>query len=87
MANNTKGKLRTVFYQAIEKLTGITDFVVVITKPDNTALSPTPTVSEVGNGVYKFSYTPPIEGVYIEKISSVSNEDNETRTIEIENMI
>lgn len=87
MANLTKNKIRKVNYRALDYTIGITDFIVVITRSDGTNFTPVPTVSPVlGNsGLYTFSYTPNISGVWIEKISSISNGDNAVQTIVIEN--
>jgi hypothetical protein len=87
MSNLTKNKIRKVNYRAIDFTVGVTDFVVGIIRPDGTNFTPNPTVSAVPNasGLYTFSYTPNMSGVWIEKISSTLNGDNTIQSVVIEN--
>lgn len=79
----TINKVRKVVYVAKGFVTGLTDIVVVIRKPDGSLLSPAPVVAEQGEGIYTFSYTPDVVGVYQEKITSVVNGDKAIRSVNV----
>lgn len=73
--NQTVNKLRTVAYVAKGFATGLTDLVLVVRKPNGSALAPAATFSEQSGGVYIATYTPDVTGVWEEKITSVTNGD------------
>jgi uncharacterized protein YoxC len=79
----TINKLRKVAYVAVEFNTGVSDFVVAVRKPDGSTLSPAPTVTEQGDGIYTFEYTPDVVGLWQEKVSSVVNGDRAVRTVKV----
>lgn len=75
----TKDKVRNVVYVALNFTTGLTDVTVAVRKPNGDALSPAPTVTEQGNGIYVASYTPDVVGMWQEKVTSATNGDNAIR--------
>lgn len=85
MANKTKNKIRTVHYLALNLVNNISDFNVIIKKPNGHSFHPSPNVQNLGDGLYSFSYMPNMAGIWIEKISSNSNGDNALQSIIIEN--
>jgi len=85
MGNSTKNKLRKVFYKRIDNNNSINDYQTTITRPNGQNFNPSPNVTNVGNGLYTFSYTPNVDGVWIEKIRSNSDNDEAVQTVEILN--
>lgn len=85
MSNLTKNKIRKVNYRSLGYVNNLTDLQVTIIKPTGVNLNPSPSVINLGDGLYTFSYTPNVSGVWIEKIKSVSNGDNAIQTVVIEN--
>lgn len=83
MEVSTIDKLRKVVYVAVEFTTAVADFSVVVRKPDGSPLSPAPIVTEQGDGVYTFEYTPDVAGVWQEKISSATNGDKVIRSVKV----
>lgn len=83
METSAVNKLRKIHYVAVEFATGVSDFVVTIRKPDGSTLSPAPTVTEQGDGIYTFEYTPDVTGVWQEKVSSVANGDRVVRSVKV----
>jgi peptidoglycan hydrolase CwlO-like protein len=80
---NVVNKERKVLYGAANFSVGVSDFVVTVRKPNGDILSPAPTMSEVGEGVYTFSYTPDVVGMWQEKIVSSNNGDKVVRGFDI----
>jgi hypothetical protein len=85
MGNTTKNKVRKVFYQRIDKNDTINDYQITITRPTGQNFQPAPNVTNVGNGLYTFTYTPNSNGFWIEKIKSNSDNDEMVQVIEIQN--
>lgn len=83
MEEATINKLRSVEYAALDFTAGLADLVISVRKPDGSILSPAPTVSEEGDGIYTFSYTPDAVGVWQEKIVSATNGDKAYRTVTV----
>lgn len=83
--NATKNKLRIVHYCANGRTDNITDFQVTIIRPNGQNFNPSPNVQNLGGGIYKFQYTPNDDGVWIEKIKSISNGDDNSQSVVIEN--
>lgn len=81
MDNVTINKVRKVIYVALEFATGVSDFVVTVRKPDGSVVTPAPVVTEQGDGVYTFEYTPDVVGVYQERVVSVVNGDKAIRSV------
>jgi len=73
--NQTINKERKIVYVALNFATGLSDLVLSVRKPDGTMVAPAPSVTEQGDGVYTFTYTPDISGKWQEKISSALNSD------------
>ena len=63
----------TIEYRAKGDAAGITDLTGTITKPDGT--SDSLTFTEIGNGLYKATYTPTLAGLHRIEITSDSNGD------------
>jgi flagellin-like hook-associated protein FlgL len=80
---NVMNKERKVLYMAVGFATGIADFVVTVRKPDGSVLDPAPVMSESGDGVYSFSYTPDVAGLWQEKITSATNGDRAIRGFDV----
>ena len=76
---------KTITYVAKNFTTGLTDVVLSVRKPDGTILTPAPTVTEQGDGIYTVSYTPDAIGNWQEKISSATNGDKVIRSYEVVN--
>ena len=68
MGNFTKNKIRRVYYRALDFNDNVTDFDLIILKPNGVQFNPSPTIHNIGDGIYKFSYIPRRKGVWIEKI-------------------
>lgn len=75
MKTKTINKSRELVYVAQGFVTGLSDLIIVVRKPDGTLFTPAPTFTEQGDGVYTLSYTPDLLGTWQEKISSVTNGD------------
>lgn len=71
----TVNKVKEFILRANGGTTGITDWNVVLLDPTNTTSSITPTITEVGNGSYKVSFTPDVVGTWEMTASSASNGD------------
>jgi hypothetical protein len=78
---NTVNKVRKIVYVASGFTINLIDLILTIRKPDGSLV--TPTVVEQGAGVYTFSYTPDVVGLWQEQIISVSNGDKVIRSVEI----
>lgn len=76
--------VKTVVYAAVNFITGLTDLVLTVRKPDGTIVTPSPTVTEQGDGIYTASYTPDALGTWQEKFSSVVNGDKVFRSFTVE---
>jgi hypothetical protein len=85
MSNATKNKIRKVNYCSVGLNDNVTDFHITIIKPTGNVFHPNPTIQNLGDGLYSFSYTPNMDGLWIEKIKSNSNGDNTSQSIYIEN--
>lgn len=85
MANLTKNKIRKVNYRSVGFVDNLTDLQVTIVKPNGQIFNPSPSVQNLGDGLYTFSYTPNLSGVWIEKIKSILNGDNAIQTVVVEN--
>lgn len=81
----TINKVRNIVYVAINFTTGLTDLVLAVRKPDGSALSPAPTFTEQGNGVYTASYTPDTAGMWQELVTSATNGDKAIRAYTVVN--
>lgn len=82
--NFTVNKVRKVVYVAQNFTAGLTDLTLVVRQPDGTPVTPNPTVTEQGAGVYTVSYTPTQVGVHQELISSATNGDKVFKAVAIE---
>jgi len=67
---NQEAKIR---YVALSFVTGLTDLTGTLRKPDGTTVNAT--VSEIGDGVYEFTFTPDVTGLWQLKVESASNGD------------
>jgi len=67
---NQEVKIR---YVAVNFATGLTDLSGTLRKPDGTTASAS--VSEIGDGVYEFTFTPDVTGLWQLKVESSSNGD------------
>lgn len=81
--NQTVNKEKKVVYVASKFTTGLSDLTLTVRKPDGTVISPNPSVTEQGDGVYIFTYIPDVVGRWQEKISSVINGDKVFRSYEV----
>lgn len=79
----TISKVRNIVYVAINFATGLTDITLAVRKPDGSAVSPAPTFTEQGNGVYTASYTPDVVGIWQELVTSATNGDKAIRAFTI----
>ena len=75
---NQEVKIR---YVAVNFTAGLTDLSGTLRKPDGTTA--TATVSEIGDGVYEFSFTPDVTGLWQLKVESASNGDKAILSFEI----
>jgi len=78
----TVSKLRKVEYAAVDFTAGLSDLLVVVRKPDGSTI--TPAVTGQGGGIYTFSYTPDVTGLWQEKITSAVNGDVAYRNVNVE---
>lgn len=85
MSNLTKNKIRKVNYRSLGYADNLNDLQVTIIRPNGQNFQPSPNVQNLGDGLYSFSYTPNLSGVWIEKIKSNSNGDDAIQTVVIEN--
>lgn len=83
MEVTTVNKVRKVEYAAVDFATGLSDLTITVRKPDGSLLTPVPTVTEQGDGVYEFSYTPDVVGLWQERIVSAANGDKAYRNVEV----
>lgn len=79
----TVNKTRKLVYVAVDFTTGLTDLVLAVRKPDGTPVTPAPTFTEQGDGVYIADYTPDAVGSWQEKVTSVTNGDNVVRAYDV----
>ena len=73
--------VRTVIWEALHQTTGLTDLTLTVKKPDDTILTPAPTFTEQGNGLYVATYTPDAIGIWQEKVTSAINGDSNITAI------
>lgn len=80
---STVNKVREVVYVAVGFTTGLTDLTLAVRKPNGTLVTPAPTFTEQGAGVYTASYTPDAVGTWQERVGSVTNGDNVVRGYDV----
>jgi hypothetical protein len=85
MIEVTVNKLRKVEYVSLNFKTNVNDLVVSIRRPDGAFHNPNNIVVTPHNedGIYIFSYTPDVVGLWQEKITSVINGDRSYRNIKV----
>ena len=76
-------EVKKIVYVALNFTAGLTDVVAAVRKPDGSALTPAPTFTEQGAGIYTAEYTPDTLGVWQEKVTSATNGDVAIRSYKV----
>jgi peptidoglycan hydrolase CwlO-like protein len=83
MEKTTVNKIRKVEYAAVDFAESLSDLTITVRKPDGSLLAPAPTVTEQGDGVYEFSYTPDVVGLWQERVVSAVNGDKAYHNVDV----